>query len=46
MEKEHAPLQDQAENSQLMAALDAINKRYGRGTMKMARAGLAGDQRV
>jgi DNA polymerase V len=29
-----------------MAALDAINQRYGKGTMKVASAGLDGDRRV
>lgn len=31
---------------QLMSALDDLNQRYGRGTLKMASAGLAGDKRV
>jgi DNA polymerase V len=39
-------LQEQGEKSQLMAALDSINQRFGRDTMKMASAGLAGDKRV
>jgi DNA polymerase V len=34
------------ERIQLMIALDSINARYGRGTMKMASAGLDGDRRV
>lgn len=34
------------EKSRLMMALDTINKRFGRGTMKMASAGLDGDRRV
>jgi len=29
-----------------MTALDTINRRFGKGTMKMASAGLAGDRRV
>ena len=37
---------DIAEKVRLMSALDTINKRYGRGTMKMASAGLDGDRRV
>jgi DNA polymerase V len=37
---------DIAEKIRLMSALDTINKRYGRGTMKMASAGLDGDRRV
>ena len=39
-------LEDTADKARLMSALDAINKRYGRGTMKMASAGLEGDRRV
>ena len=39
-------LADIADKTRLMSALDAINKRYGRGTMKMASAGLDGDRRV
>jgi len=34
------------ERTRLMSALDSINARYGRGTMKMASAGLGGDRRV
>ena len=34
------------EKARLMTALDTINKRFGKGTMKMASAGLAGDRRV
>jgi DNA polymerase V len=34
------------EKSRLMMALDTINKRFGRGTMKMASAGLDGNRRV
>jgi DNA polymerase V len=30
----------------LMGALDSINQRFGKGTMKMASAGLEGDRRV
>jgi DNA polymerase V len=37
---------DLADKVRLMSALDTINKRYGRGTMKMASAGLDGDRRV
>jgi len=29
-----------------MTAIDGLNQRYGRGTLKMASAGLAGDRRV
>lgn len=46
LEAGDADLQEQVEKSQLMAALDSINRRFGRGTMKMASAGLAGDKRV
>ena len=35
-----------AEKTRLMTALDTINRRYGKGTMKMASAGLDGDRRV
>ncbi len=37
---------DAKDRSQLMSALDGINDRYGRGTVLMASAGLAGDKRV
>ena len=33
-------------SAQLMMVLDDINQRYGRGTMKLGSAGLAGDRRV
>jgi DNA polymerase V len=39
-------LEDIADKKRLMAALDAINQRYGKGTMKVASAGLDGDRRV
>ena len=39
-------LEEIADKARLMSAFDAINKRYGRGTMKMASAGLDGDRRV
>ena len=32
--------------SGLMTALDELNQRYGRGTVQMASAGLAGERRV
>ena len=38
-------LEDGAGRTRLMSALDGINRRYGRGTMKMASAGLEGDRR-
>jgi DNA polymerase V len=37
---------DTEDRSQLMSALDGINDRYGRGTVLMASAGLAGDKRA
>jgi DNA polymerase V len=37
---------DIKDRSRLMSALDGINDRYGRGTLLMASAGLAGDNRV
>lgn len=46
LEAGDADLHKQQEKSQLMAALDSINQRFGRGTMKMASAGLEGDRRV
>jgi DNA polymerase V len=39
-------LQDAAEKTRLMTALDTINQRFGKGTMKMASAGLDGGRRV
>ena len=38
--------EDTAEVIHLMTALDGINLRYGRATMKMASAGLSGDRRI
>lgn len=32
-------------NTRLMTAMDSLNERYGKGTLLMASAGLAGDQR-
>jgi DNA polymerase V len=37
---------DIADKARLMSALDTINQRFGKGTMKMASAGLDGDRRV
>ena len=37
---------DVACTSGLMAALDELNQRYGRGTVQIASAGLAGERRV
>ena len=34
------------ERGNLMATLDGLNLRYGRGTVSMASAGLAGDRRA
>jgi DNA polymerase V len=39
-------LDDIADKARLMSALDTINQRFGKGTMKMASAGLGGDRRV
>ena len=35
-----------SDREQLMAAMDGLNPRYGRGTLKMASSGLAGKKRV
>lgn len=37
---------DLVDRGNLMATLDGLNLRYGRGTVSMASAGLAGDRRV
>ena len=34
------------DRSRLMSTLDSLNRRYGRGTVLMASAGLAGDRRA
>jgi DNA polymerase V len=34
------------DNTRLMSAVDTLNLRYGKGAMKIASAGLAGNQRV
>jgi hypothetical protein len=34
------------DKTRLMSALDSINQRFGKGTMKMASAGLEGDRRA
>jgi DNA polymerase V len=34
------------DNSRLMSTLDGLNQRYGRGTVLLASAGLAGDHRI
>lgn len=39
-------MDEATEKARLMSALDTINMRFGKGTMKMASAGLAGDRRV
>ena len=36
----------EADTTRLMSALDTINQRYGKGTMKIASAGLAGNRRA
>ena len=41
-----ASLAQADDKSRLMGALDNINQRFGKGTMKMASAGLEGDRRV
>jgi DNA polymerase V len=48
LEQFELPLEHDAapERSQLMTALDEINHRYGKGTLHMASAGLAGKARV
>jgi DNA polymerase V len=33
------------DRTKLMGALDSLNQRFGRGTVRMASAGLAGDKR-
>ncbi|MFM9880380.1 MAG: Y-family DNA polymerase [Burkholderiaceae bacterium] len=42
------PLEDDAapDHGRLMTAMDGLNERYGRGTVLMASAGLAGDKRA
>lgn len=37
---------DAPDRRRLMTALDALNQRYGRGTVKLASAGLLGDRRA
>jgi DNA polymerase V len=39
-------LAQQEDKTRLMSALDSINQRFGKGTMKMASAGLEGDRRA
>jgi DNA polymerase V len=39
-------LAHQEDKTRLMSALDSINQRFGKGTMKMASAGLEGDRRA
>jgi len=41
LQRDEAP-----DRSDLMAAMDELNQRYGRGTVQMASAGLAGDRRA
>ena len=38
--------EDKADRSMLMQTLDRVNRRYGRGTMQLASAGLDGDKRT
>ncbi|MFZ2386832.1 MAG: Y-family DNA polymerase, partial [Polaromonas sp.] len=44
--EDDAALLREAEGPRLMQALDAVNKRYGRGSLLLASAGLAGDRQV
>jgi DNA polymerase V len=44
--KEGASLTQQEDKTRLMSALDSINQRFGKGTMKMTSAGLEGDRWV
>ena len=44
--EDDASLLREAEGPRLMQALDAVNQRYGRGSILLASAGLAGDLRV
>jgi DNA polymerase V len=37
---------DKSKTAGLMSAMDALNQRYGRGTMTMASAGLGWDRRT
>jgi DNA polymerase V len=37
---------DTADRTNLMSTLDGLNQRYGRGTVLMASAGLAGERRA
>ena len=39
-------MEELADKTRLMTALDTINLRFGNGTMKMASAGLDGERRV
>jgi DNA polymerase V len=41
LQRDEAP-----DRSGLMAAMDDLNQRYGRGTVQMASSGLAGDRRA
>jgi DNA polymerase V len=38
--------EDAPDRGKLMTTLDGLNQRYGRGTVLMASAGLAGDKRA
>jgi DNA polymerase V len=48
VQQQELDLEDDCESdkTRLMSALDTINQRYGKGTMKIASAGLDGDRRV
>lgn len=43
--EEVSTIQSSADASRLMQALDAVNGRYGRGTVLLASAGLEGERR-
>ena len=48
MQQQELALEDDSvvERGNLMATLDGLNLRYGRGTVSMASAGMAGDRRT
>lgn len=44
-ETDHRQTEDK-DKTQLMSTMDGLNRRFGRGTLKMASSGLAGDKRI
>jgi DNA polymerase V len=42
----HLEADSAPDKSELMIALDAMNQKFGKGTLHMASAGMAGDRRV